>query len=1559
MALRAGALTGLMNQSTAQVIDGSLKFDNDKTQYLTRTPGTAGNRNVWTWSGWVKKSNATEQLAMFSAGSSGGTNNATYGFLWFQNNGVLYFHNWDGQNNSAQTNATFRDTGWYHVVAQHDESASSKMRFYVNGIEQSLAYNLTTSTAINSTETHYIGVEPYSGGRKYYDGSMTQVYLIDGLALGPGYFGFTDPLTGTWRPKKFRAEGTTVNDGRVFSSTGTFSNWDTGSYPKTELFDGTVYTGGTPNGASTSGASDVASFDFGDQQITGFQNLQINIFISSNQASATNLVSVNGIDITQECHAAGNNTWTTVDLGSKFTTLKSFSIANYYIYVGGFIVDGVIMQDSTTTNLDFGTNGFYLPMDGNSPIGEDKSGNGNNWTPVNFGGSVELDKATGALPILNTTPGGTQASVGVRTDAYASSLVLALPLVGSKDDVSNQINSGSSTKAITNGGATASSANSNFYGGSFYFNNNISQYLSASSTDFNFGSNPFTVEFWFKHNETSSWNSVYFTQGAVASGVSLYQSGANIFVRWGGNPAYGYFAFTPSNDKWYHFALVREGTGSGETKVYIDGISQTTWVIGPPTMTSISSNDIYIGKFTDNTGYENYGYMQDFRVYKGVAKYTSNFIPASTSPDILPDTPSGVSGGSKLAKVIDGAVAFDNSGDSLTVPDHADFDLGTNSFTIECFAYLQTIGQFNNIFAVGTDSSNGYRLDISTSNNLRLLAQIGGSWSTVITGGTALASNKWYHLVVTRSGNNFDLWVDGIKDTTTVSNSGTITNPTTQLEIGRLTTNSLNRNFHGFISNLRFVNGTALYTANFTPPSAPLTNVTNTKLLCCKSNTFAGNVDVSPSGILKQYEYGSVASAGNYNSTTPAAAFDSSGTSTAYYFNAGTWSLDWTYFGGVTVSSSLRIYCYPRTGTLTVNINGSNVASITGNSEAWRTVTFTGTINTITFTANDVYGGVSAIEVDGSNLVSQVVGNAAATNFNPFTTDINAVRGQESGYTTWNPLDIQGLDAGNLKDGNLSITHPAGDWLAVRANKFVSSGKWYYEVKVGNNQYTTFGVGSVDYKMTPTANDWCNVANVYGFYPYNGKVYDAATGRTYATADTSAAGNVYGIAIDMDNKSLRFYENGRDLGVAFDSTTATNFVNKESVAPMAWLYNQSGTDEYNFGQKPFKFPPPDGFQPLNAANVRPETVISRPDKYVGATTYTSDGTAQNLDFGFKPDFVWFSRRNVTGAIKYLVDSVRGIDKVLSTSHIQGTEAENALTGGGDYDQVITSLNPTGITIGTSTQSNENTGTYVTWAWKAGGNKNTFNVDDVGYATASAAGLDGGTITPTGASVGTKQGFSIIGYTGTDNTSDTFSHGLSQKPDFAIFKNRSQSGDDWIVYHSSQGATKRGKLNLTNAFDAQTSQFNDTEPTSSLFTIGTFDNINKLNNNYISYIWHDVPGLQKFGRYQGTGNADGPFIELGFRPSVIMLKNDTNAGNNWWIIDSERSTYNGQYAALFPNTNGAENNTSAVAVDFLSNGFKCRGTDGGQNPGSGNSFVVYAAWAEAPSFNLYGGQSNAR
>jgi len=123
---------------------------------------------------------------------------------------------------------------------------------------------------------------------------------------------------------------------------------------------------------------------------------------------------------------------------------------------------------------------------------------------------------------------------------------------------------------------------------------------------------------------------------------------------------------------------------------------------------------------------------------------------------------------------------------------------------------------------------------------------------------------------------------------------------------------------------------------------------------------------------------------------------------------------------------------------------------------------------------------------------------------------------------------------------------------------------------------------------------------------------------------------------------------------------------------------------------------------------------------------------------------------------------------------------------------------------------------------------------------------------------------------------------------------------------------------------------------------------------IAYCWHSVPGLQKFGRYTGVNDANGPFLELGFRPAIIIFKNISSGSTEWVILDNKRDGYNGANNILFPSTNGAENTTQYG--DFLSNGFKFRVNSSYVN--STDTFI-YAAWAESPSVNLYGGGSNAR
>ena len=190
--------------SGAQVIDGSLKFDKGKTQHLKKTFSSAGDRDVWTWSSWVKRGTIDAQTAIFSAHTA--TNNAGYGLIWLNQNSsdaTFNFNNWDGGSSAAETSAVLRDTNeWYHILVRHDENASPKAKLYINGQLQVLASNLSTSTGISDNIEHRIGHEVYNN-RKPFDGAMSQCYFIDGQALGPEEFGFTDPLTNTWKPKKY------------------------------------------------------------------------------------------------------------------------------------------------------------------------------------------------------------------------------------------------------------------------------------------------------------------------------------------------------------------------------------------------------------------------------------------------------------------------------------------------------------------------------------------------------------------------------------------------------------------------------------------------------------------------------------------------------------------------------------------------------------------------------------------------------------------------------------------------------------------------------------------------------------------------------------------------------------------------------------------------------------------------------------------------------------------------------------------------------------------------------------------------------------------------------------------------------------------------------------------------------------------------------------------------------------------------------------------------------------------------------------------------------------
>ena len=323
-----------------------------------------------------------------------------------------------------------------------------------------------------------------------------------------------------------------------------------------------------------------------------------------------------------------------------------------------------------------------------------------------------------------------------------------------------------------------------------------------------------------------------------------------------------------------------------------------------------------------------------------------------------------------------------------------------------------------------------------------------------------------------------------------------------------------------------------------------------------------------------------------------------------------------------------------------------------------------------------------------------------------------------------------------------------------------------------------------------------------------------------------------------------------------------------------------------------------------------------------------------------------------------MDSVRGWSNAIYSNNEQ---LENNLT---DYGYPI-EVTDTYVKMGQGTNSgnlvNVNGSMYAQWMWKAGGGSGAggeYWKDDIQYGSAASVGLRGGTITPTAASIGTKQGFSIIKYTGNGTSGATIPHGLSEAPTFIITKALTQSGSPsvgWGVYHI-EGSYNNNMLYLMQG----TSQASDTNvytatPSSTTFTIGDWGGFNENGKNYIAYIWHDVPGFQKFGKYWGNGSNDGPYVDLGFKPAMVIWKNTT--GNNWGILDTARDIVNPMKHRLHPNSTSTTNSGAGDVIEFMANGFKCIKNDGLEN--GGNSAMMFMAWADSPNATPYGGSSLGR
>jgi len=1013
-----------------------------------------------------------------------------------------------------------------------------------------------------------------------------------------------------------------------------------------------------------------------------------------------------------------------------------------------------------------------------------------------------------------------------------------------------------------------------------------------------------------------------------------------------------------------------------------------------------------------------------------------------------------------------GCIKLDGN-QGLSVADTAALDLGTGDFTIEGFYYLKDEGTYHALFDFRGSGGDGLYPALfkdATENKLYFYENAGVEIDDI-----SMRHSEWMHVAICRSSGTTRAFVDG-KLSGSFSDSNNYISR--DLYIGQSNANS--NDLYGFVSNFRIVKGTALYTANFTPPTEPLTAVTNTILLCANSTTSVTASTVTPSTISTigspiattseltgsivlacPFVAGGFGQNGAANSTIPglgdyhiSLGGPSSVPAVNWLLASGTQATitgdKGLYYGSSLDVSSSSIRPRATVGTAftpdgdytvefwvyinSFNSGGSHVIQYDTDAgqTGWAITVDSGTLrwllrntsnqDTQVSVANVVKSGqwnhIAGVYDSSKNLMTGYVNGVAVgstpvasnylstqfTNLNrlhigsnvgngsrpmqgylqdlriykglakykggfdvpkPYTpVGIEAFRTTpdtcKNNFATLNPLYNSSSGDVALVDGNLTYTgQQSPSYGLTQATTGVSSGKWYWEFRLGDTLGPNIGLGVMklgtsSYSGTiPETSFISGVDGGIGFYhgvANNIYYWNGSSQLSVSyTIPACTTGDIISIALDLENGKIYYAKNGTwgnsgnpatgtnpvglnlsglylpalSIGAAGSSNGAINFGQNSLFSGTT----TAGTNADTSGKGLFKYAPPTGFLALCEDNL-PTPAIADPGKHFKTVLYTGDGIAAHAitGVGFKPDLVWIKCRS-NGDDHTLTDVVRGADRALYSNN---TNQENVSS------IRLQSFDDNGFTTGSSGDTNTSGRTFCAWCWKAGG--------------AAVSNADGSITSQV--SVNQTAGFSIVSYTANQTSGATVGHGLGKTPKMVIVKQRSGNTNNWTVYHEGTGNTKALYLDLTlNEGGNFTGAWNNTSPTSSVFSLGNSVETNRSSSPYIAYCWTEIEGYSKFGSYVGNSSNDGTFVYCGFKPAWVMIKVITSGTtNSWYMHDSSRNSTNPSLEYL--TANSSTGGTVATSpLDMLSNGFKLR--NGSYDGYNGAYTYIFAAFAESP------------